>query len=61
MIAIRDKYDVEVAFMHDLVNPVIACSTNKSCKKIAWVHTDLRKLTTWKAYFGTRKRQGEFK
>jgi len=60
LIAIRDKYDVEIAFMHNLVNPVIACSPNNSSKKIAWVHTDLSKLTTWKQYFGSRKRQGKF-
>lgn len=59
-IAIPEKYDVEIAFMHNQVNPVIASSPNKKSNKIAWVHTDLRMLTTWKKYFGSRRRQGSF-
>lgn len=59
-IAIRDRFDIEIAFMHNQVNPIIACSPDKKARKIAWVHTDLRQLTTWKQYFGSRKRQGRF-
>lgn len=38
-ILIRDKYDIEVAFLEGLSTKVI--SGAKDVKKIAWVHTDL--------------------
>lgn len=59
-LAIKEKFDIEVAFMHNQANAIIASSLNKKSRKIAWVHTDLRKLTTWKQYFGSRKRQEMF-
>lgn len=60
MIAIRDKFDIEVAYMHNEPTAIIASSTNKKSKKIAWVHTDLRQMKTWKDYFGTRKKQKKY-
>lgn len=40
---IKDKYDVEIAFMENYPTKIVACSPNKKSKKIAWVHTDLIK------------------
>lgn len=34
-------FDVEVAFVEGLATKVIAASTNKRAKKLAWVHVDL--------------------
>lgn len=59
-LAIKEKYDVEIAFMHDEAASIIASSTNKRAKKLLWVHTDLRRLTSFKTYFGSRKRQGMY-
>lgn len=39
---IREKYDVEVAFIEGFATKLIASSNNPS-KKIAWVHTDMEK------------------
>ena len=36
-----DEYDVEIAFLEGIATKIISGSTNKSSKKIAWVHTDL--------------------
>lgn len=33
--------DIEVAFVEGFVTKLLACSTNKKSKKIAWVHIDL--------------------
>lgn len=59
-IAIRDKFDIEVAFMHNEATSVIASSSNKKSRKIAWIHTDLSQLTSWKYYFKTRARQKKY-
>lgn len=59
-IAIREKYDVEIAFMHDEAAAIIASSPDKKAKKLLWVHTDLRKIESWPMYFRTRKRQRRF-
>lgn len=59
-IAIREKYDVEIAFMHNEAAAIIASSPNKKSKKFLWVHTDLRRIDSWPMYFGTRKRQRRF-
>lgn len=59
-LAIREKYDVEIAFMHNEAASIIASSSNRHSKKLLWVHTDLRRLTSFKTYFGSRKRQGDY-
>ena len=59
-LAIKDKYDVEIAFMHNEALAIIASSNNKKSRKISWVHTDLSKLNTWKEYFITRNRQKRY-
>lgn len=40
---VRGDYDVEVAYLECGPTKVIAGSTNKKAKKIAWVHCDLEK------------------
>lgn len=40
-IFIREKYDVEVAFLEGICAKIIASSTNKNSKKISWIHVDL--------------------
>lgn len=59
-IAIREKFDVEIAFMHNEAAAIVASSPNRKSKKFLWVHTDLRKIGSWKMYFQTRKRQRRF-
>lgn len=38
----NEKYDVEIGFYRGPSIKIISGSTNKSSKKIAWVHTDLK-------------------
>lgn len=38
---VKEKYDIEIAFMHGWSTRFISGSNNKKSKKIAWVHTDL--------------------
>ena len=59
-IAIRERYDAEIAFMHNEAAAIIASSSNRNSKKLLWVHTDLRRINTWKLYFRTRRRQKKF-
>lgn len=40
---INNKYDVEIAFLEDEVTSFLSKNSNKKSKKIAWVHTDLKK------------------
>lgn len=42
---IKDDYDIEVAYLEAASTKIMASSTNKKAKKLAWVHCDLRKLT----------------
>lgn len=40
---IKDDYDIEVAYLECGPTKIIAGSTNKKAKKIAWVHCDIKK------------------
>lgn len=40
---IKDDYDIECAYLEMGATKVLAASTNKKAKKLAWVHCDLRK------------------
>ena len=40
-LGIREKYDIEIAFIEGRATKIIGSSTNKDSKKIAWVHIDL--------------------
>ena len=37
---IKDDYDIEVAYLENETTKVMAASTNKHAKKVAWVHCD---------------------
>lgn len=41
---IRDNYDIEVAYLECGATKIMAGSTNKKAKKIAWVHCDLQNI-----------------
>ena len=43
MLTIREKYDIEVAFIESSPTRIIAGCHNKKTKKIAWVHTTYTK------------------
>lgn len=38
------KFDVEVAFFHGYALDIVSGSANKTSKKIAWIHHDIRRL-----------------
>ena len=38
---IREKYDIEIAFIEGYATKLIAASSNSKSRKVAWVHTDL--------------------
>ena len=40
---IKDDYDIECAYLEMGPTKVVAASTNKKAKKLAWVHCDLKK------------------
>ena len=40
-LGIREKYDIEIAFVEGRATKIIGASTNPNSKKIAWVHIDL--------------------
>ncbi len=42
---IKEKYDIEVAFLEGKVSKFVANSYNKESKKIAWIHTDINNIT----------------
>lgn len=43
--AIKEKYDVEIAFLEGKISKFVAHSTNKQSKKIAWIHTDINNVS----------------
>lgn len=42
--AVKEKYDIEIAFLEGKVAKFVANSTNKDSKKIAWIHTDINNV-----------------
>lgn len=40
-LGIREKYDIEIAFIEGRATKIIGASTNQNSRKIAWVHIDL--------------------
>lgn len=40
-LVIREKFDVEIAFLEGICAKLISSSTNKESKKIGWIHVDL--------------------
>lgn len=49
---VKEKYDIEIAFIHGWSTKFISASNNKKSKKIAWVHVD---LVTWNRVDGVFK------
>lgn len=58
-IVIKEKYDIEVAFLEGMCAKIISNSDNKDSKKIAWIHTDLNKLTKSSLTFRSKKEEVE--
>jgi glycosyltransferase involved in cell wall biosynthesis len=54
------KNDVEIAFCEGFVTKLIANSTNKKAKKIAWIHTDIVN-NDWPVSIGVFKNRSEEK
>lgn len=42
---VKEKYDVEIAFLEGKISKFVANSTNRESKKIAWIHTDINNVT----------------
>ena len=42
---VKEKYDVEIAFLEGICAKFVANSSNKDSKKYAWIHVDLEKQT----------------
>lgn len=57
---IKDDYDIEVAYLECDATKVIAASTNKKARKIAWVHKDFETGLSDKQRF-VRKTEGKYK
>lgn len=41
MFFVKEKYDIEVAFLEGICAKIISGSTNKQSQKISWIHVDL--------------------
>ncbi len=50
----RDQYDIECAYLESGATKIIAGSTNKKAKKVAWVHCDLQKAMPEPAMFARK-------
>lgn len=53
---IRGDYDIECAYLEMGPTKVMAASTNKKAKKLAWVHCDLKKKVADPAAFAEKAR-----
>lgn len=51
---IKDKYDIEVAFLEGISTKVISAA-NKETKKFAWIRIDMAKYNQYKACYLTKK------
>ncbi|MCR1839598.1 glycosyltransferase [Murimonas intestini] len=50
---IQEKYDVEIAFVEGFTTKLVAASSNKYSKKVAWVHIDMEKNPYADQYFSS--------
>lgn len=48
---IKDNYDAEIAFIEGYATKLIAASSDKNSKKLAWVHTDMWKNPYSEKYY----------
>lgn len=51
---LRGKYDIEAAYLECGATKIMAASTNKRAKKLAWVHCDLMKAMSDPAAFAAK-------
>lgn len=51
---IKDNYDIECAYLEAGATKIMAASTNKEAKKLAWVHCDLQKAMSNPAAFAEK-------
>lgn len=54
---IRDNYDIECAYLECGATKIMASSTNKKAKKLAWVHCDLMKQSSNPQVFAQQTKQ----
>lgn len=54
---IKEDYDVEIAFLEGIPAKIIANSTNRHSKKIAWVHVDLINEKKTEKFFKNREEE----
>lgn len=47
---VKEKYDVEIAFLEGKVSKFVANSTNPDSQKFAWIHTDINNLSGLKIF-----------
>lgn len=43
--AVKEKFDIEIAFLEGKISKFVANSTNEESKKIAWIHTDINNIS----------------
>ena len=57
---IKDDYDIEVAYLESEATKVMASSTNKKAKKIAWIHCDFDiAVSDKKAFYQKTAKRGK--
>ena len=50
ILSVREKYDVEIAFLEGKVSKFVSSSKNKKSTKVAWIHTDINNLNNKKIF-----------
>ena len=58
--AIKEKFDVEIAFKNDESTKIIASSSNRKSKKLQWIHTDIARHEGWRLYFKSQKERKRY-
>lgn len=58
-IFIKEKYDIEIAFLENICAKIIGNSPNKKSKKYLWIHIDLEKSNWCKTQFNGIQDQTE--
>ena len=60
-IFVKDKYDIEIAFLEGRVSKFVSCSTNPESKKIAWIHTDITRYNMLENFIDERDERDCYK
>lgn len=53
----KEHYDTEIAFIEGFATKIVAASSNRKSKKIAWVHTDLSQNSYADKYYSSLHEQ----